>query len=117
MLDLVGNREDVVGEDENRLEWSSELFMDLPARMAELDPQAELVLNLTCPVCGEAFSSIFDACAYMMEETGADLNILYREVHLQALYYHWSETEIMSMSTSKRRRYLNLLWANVSSRE
>ncbi len=108
---------DVVGEDDNRLVWSSELLLDLPARMAELDPQAELVLNLTCPVCGEAFSSIFDACAYVMQETGADLNVLYREVHLLALYYHWSETEIMSMNTSKRRRYLNLLLDSVSSQE
>lgn len=109
--------EDVVGEDDHRLEWSPELLADLPARMAELDPQAELVLNLTCPMCGEAFSSVFDACAYLMQETGEDLNILYREVHLLALYYHWSETEIMSMNTSKRRRYLNLLLDNLSSRE
>ena len=52
-----------------------------------------------------------------MQETGSDLDMLYREVHTLALHYHWNETEIMGMKTSKRRRYLKLLLDSISSPE
>jgi len=81
----------------------------LPAIMAELDPQAELILNLTCPVCGHVFSAIFDTAAYFFQELAGRMRHLYREVHLLAFYYHWSEAEIMGMTARKRHRYLDLL--------
>jgi hypothetical protein len=34
---------------------------------------------------------------------------LYREVHLLAFFYHWSEAEIMGMTAKKRHLYLDLL--------
>lgn len=37
------------------------------------------------------------------------LNVLYQEVHLMALHYHWSEADILRLPFSKRRRYLQLL--------
>jgi hypothetical protein len=39
----------------------------------------------------------------------SDLESLYREVHLLAFYYHWTESEILSLTRSKRQRYLALL--------
>jgi hypothetical protein len=81
----------------------------LPATLAELDPQAELMLNLTCPICGHAFSTLFDTAAYFFQELASRANYLYREVHLLAFHYHWSETEIMAMTSRKRRLYLDLL--------
>jgi hypothetical protein len=89
--------------------WSVEMLDDLPGRMAELDPQAEMTLDMICPACGLSFSTFFEAGDYLFKEVGQDLSRLYREVHLLALHYHWSESEIMGMSTSKRRRYLQLL--------
>jgi hypothetical protein len=81
----------------------------LPAIMAELDPQAELMLNLTCPVCGHAFSALFDTATYFFKELAGRIRQLYREVHLLAFYYHWSEAEIMRMTARKRHLYLDLL--------
>ena len=81
----------------------------LPDAMAEADPQAELILNLVCPVCRSAFFAIFDTSTYFFQELQSRAKHLHREVHLLALYYHWSETEIMAMSTRKRRLYLGLL--------
>jgi hypothetical protein len=81
----------------------------LAARMAELDPQAELTLQLNCPVCGAQFSTQLDAATYLFQElTGAKVG-LWHEVHLLALYYHWSETEILRLTRQKRRLYLGLL--------
>ena len=34
---------------------------------------------------------------------------LYEDIHYLAYHYHWSENEILNMTRTKRRRYLNLL--------
>lgn len=81
----------------------------LPHIIAELDPQAEISINITCTACGNVFRTILDAGTYFFGELGSHLSQLYNEVHLLAYHYHWSETEIMSMSTAKRHRYCNLL--------
>lgn len=77
--------------------------------MAERDPQAELVLQLSCPVCGREFEMPFDVGAFFFQELAARAAVLYREVHRLALAYHWSEGEILGMSGRKRRLYLELL--------
>lgn len=89
--------------------FTDALAEQLPGRMAELDPQAEITLHLTCPVCGAAFSVIFDTASYLIQELEAGMRHLYREVHLLAYHYHWSPTEILRMSTGKRRQFLRLL--------
>jgi hypothetical protein len=81
----------------------------LPARMAELDTQAELTLNLTCPACGSTFTTIFDSASYLFQELQADMRHLDHEVHLLAYHYHWSPSDILGLSTRKRRRYLEIL--------
>jgi len=85
------------------------LGAQLSARMAELDPQAELTLQAACPACGRAFSAIFDMASYLARELTAGMRHLYREIHLLAYHYHWSPTEILAMSALTRRRYLQLL--------
>jgi hypothetical protein len=37
------------------------------------------------------------------------LDTLLEEVHYLAFHYHWSEKDILSMTRSKRRRYLAIL--------
>ncbi|MGB7539947.1 MAG: hypothetical protein WBM17_15510 [Anaerolineales bacterium] len=81
----------------------------LPEIMAGLDPQAETRLDLKCPDCGRGFSTVFDMADFFFRELAGLSENLYREVHLLAFYYHWSETEIMNMTARKRRRYLYLL--------
>jgi len=81
----------------------------LSGLMAELDPQAELTLELICPACGHAFSTIFDAGSHLFQELRHQGLRLYREVHLLAFHYHWSEREILEMPARKRRLYLDLL--------
>jgi hypothetical protein len=90
-------------------DWPPAVAQQLPAIMAELDPQAETILSLTCPVCGHIFSALFDAATYFFQELASRMRHLYREVHLLAFHYHWSEAEIMGMTARKRRLYLDLL--------
>jgi hypothetical protein len=81
----------------------------LPQVMADLDPQAEILLSLTCPACQLAFTVLFDIADYFYRECLQRRGNLYREVHLLAFHYHWSEAEIMAMTGRKRQLYLNLL--------
>ena len=102
--------ENVVTEDGQRVEDVPPVISDqLPSVMAELDPQAELMLTLTCPACDHSFSALFDAAAYFLQELDDRAKHIYGDVHLLALYYHWSEAEIMDMTPRKRRLYLDLL--------
>jgi hypothetical protein len=90
-------------------EFPAALIDPLSARMAELDAQAELTLNITCSVCGATFTTVFDAASYLFQELLAGMRNLDREVHLLAYHYHWSPSEILTMSPRRRRRYLQLL--------
>lgn len=88
----------------------------LPQTMADLDPQAEIHLDLICPACGASFGVVFDTADYLFQELSAERMALYREVHLLAYYYHWGEAEIMAMTRRKRRLYLSLLTDALSKR-
>ena len=102
--------EHVVTEDGQRVEDLPTVVIDrLPTVMAGLDPQAELVLDLTCPACEHGFWALFDAGAYLFQELDDRTRHIYGEVHLLAFYYHWSEAEITGMTPRKRRLYLDLL--------
>jgi hypothetical protein len=81
----------------------------LDALMAELDPQADLELELVCPACGHAFTVAFDTGDYLSREVGRDGDALLHEIHLLGLHYHWPESELMAMTPRRRRRYLNHL--------
>jgi hypothetical protein len=90
-------------------QWSAGLAARIGERMADLDPQAETALQLTCPACQHSFTTSFDIGDYFFRELRARELCRYQEVHQLALAYHWSETEILSMSPRKRQIYLDLL--------
>jgi hypothetical protein len=77
--------------------------------MSQLDPQAELLLQLVCTRCSRPFAAVFDTAAYLFRELAAHQTALYREVHELAFHYHWSESDILDLTAARRRRYLSLL--------
>ena len=90
------------------------LTQQLPARMAELDPHAEIIVTANCETCGGSFNFVFDAASYLSQELQNESERLYREVHLLAFHYHWSLTEILGLTTQERRRFLSLLEQELS---
>jgi len=98
-------------------EGSADWMAEVPALMERLDPQAELELALGCPECGYAFTTVLDAGTYVLEELAAHSHDLHRQIHTLALYYHWSESEILGLSSVKRHRYLGLLADSLSEAE
>lgn len=83
-----------------------EVISQVSALMSELDPWAEILLNLDCPACGHRWQIIFDIATYFWTEIFAQARRLLREVHTLALAYGWSEADILSMSTARRQFYL-----------
>jgi hypothetical protein len=86
--------------------WVAE---EVATLMSQRDPQGELMLNLTCPACGCDLNALLDAGSFFFRDLAMRVKHLYREVHLLAYHYHWSEGEIMAMTATKRHRYLQLL--------
>lgn len=101
--------------DEKLSDLPSVILRELPERMAELDPQAEVLLDLTCPECAAGFVVPFDTADYLCRELAAQEQELYRGVHALSLHYHWSEDAILRLSRRKRHIYLDLLADELTS--
>lgn len=91
------------------------VLAELPDAMAALDPQADLMLTAKCVVCDAAFETLFDAITMVAREIERTRRELYRDVHLLASHYHWSEADILALSDRKRRLYLELIHAEWQS--
>lgn len=81
----------------------------LANRMAECDPQAEVELALTCSACGHEWQTTFDIVSYFWTEICAQIKRLLHEVHILARAYGWRETDILSMSATRRQAYLEMV--------
>lgn len=102
---LQGSRN---GATEHIGDLPAEVIAKLAGRMAEYDPQAEVLLDLRCPACDHRWQAPFDIAAFLWAEQAAQAKRLLREVHTLARAYGWSETEILGMNTRRRGLYLEM---------
>ena len=79
------------------------------SRIAELDPQADISLDLSCAACDHRWHAYFDPAAFLFREIEAAVGRLTNEVHQLARAYAWSEESILAMGATRRRRYLCLV--------
>jgi hypothetical protein len=79
------------------------------ARMAELDPQADVEIETTCPDCHLSWKAALDIASFLWSELDAWARRLLREVHVLASAYHWPESEILELSSLRRQLYLELV--------
>lgn len=89
-------------------ELSADLMTVLAQQMAECDPQAEILLNLTCPACNHDWQILFDIVAFFWSEISVQAKRLLHEVHTLARFYGWREADILAMSAVRRQFYLDL---------
>ncbi|MFE7384559.1 hypothetical protein ACFU9F_29865 [Streptomyces zhihengii] len=75
---------------------------------AEADPVADVTLSIACPECGEATPAELDITSYLWAELDTWARDLLLDVHLLASAYGWSEPEILALSPTRRRYYLEL---------
>jgi hypothetical protein len=77
--------------------------------MSEADPQAEVLLEVSCPACSAMSPAPFDIVSHLWTELDAWARRMLREVHTLAQVYGWGEAEILRMSAARRRAYLDLI--------
>lgn len=86
------------------------VLTELNQRLAARDPQAEVLLELSCAACGHHWSSLFDIATFFWHELAAQAQRLLEEVHWLASTYGWRETDILAMSPWRRQAYLERIW-------
>lgn len=79
---------------------------ELTRALDAADPCLDLTLHLSCPACNHAWSAPFDVPAYLWEEIDVRARRLLDEVHALARTYGWSEEQILALSETRRRAYL-----------
>jgi hypothetical protein len=90
---------------------------DVPDAVAEAvggalvarDPSLDVRIGVSCAACDHAWSCCFDASAYFWIEVDALGARILDEVHSLATGYGWTEADVLELSSSRRRRYVERL--------
>jgi hypothetical protein len=87
----------------------AEVFEKLSRRMEELDPQAEIRIDLTCPSCEHQWRILFDIASFLWAEINRWSENMILTIHKLAGRYGWSETQILELSPVRRQMYMGLV--------
>ena len=83
----------------------------ISAALLEAEPQAEILLRLTCPGCAHELDLPFDIAEFFWTEISAQARRILREIDTLARAYGWTEREILSLPAQRRQTYLEMLAA------
>jgi hypothetical protein len=78
------------------------------ARMAAADPAADIELALSCPCCRHGWHIGFDVAGFFWQEIHAWAKHMLRGVHALARAYGWREADVLALTSTRRRFYLEL---------
>ena len=81
----------------------------IAAHLASADPQADVLIDLTCAACRHAWQVILEIESFLWIKISSLAKRLLRDVHALARAYGWSEQEILSLSPLRRRAYLEMV--------
>lgn len=85
-----------------------EVLSSVARRMEQVDPHADLHASLTCPECGHGWRAPFDVVSFLWSEIEGRARRILLEVHTLASRYGWSEAEVLALSPTRRRLYMEL---------
>jgi hypothetical protein len=97
------------GVEVSHQELPPQVVTQLATQMAEIDPQAEILFDLSCPDCHHEWQILFDIVTFLWTELSAQAKRLLLEVHQLARHYSWHEADILAMSAMRRNLYLELI--------
>lgn len=81
----------------------------ISAQMARADPGAVVDLAFVCPACGTAFEAVFDVASFLIKEIHAWAQQMLRDIHSLARAFGWREADILALSPTRRRLYLDMV--------
>lgn len=76
--------------------------------LAEADPQAETLIDLTCCACRHCWQVVLDIENFLWVKINALAKRLLREVHALARAYGWREHDILALTSVRRQAYLEM---------
>ncbi len=88
---------------------SEELKNKLLQKMEEKDPQANIVVNLSCSECNNEWNATFDIMQYLWTEINEWAIRLMQDIYLLAKNFNWTEDAILGMSRFRRNLYINMI--------
>jgi hypothetical protein len=87
------------------------VLQEIEVRIADIDPQADIRLNLVCPECNKTWMQVFDIVSYFWMEIDAWAHRILLEVSVLARAFGWRESEILELSPARRQIYLAMAQA------
>lgn len=90
-------------------ELGPEVTTAIARRMSQVDPQAEVQMDLTCPSCGHIWQTLLDIETFFWAELSAWAKRILSEVHVLASAYGWREADILNLSPLRRQYYLEFV--------
>ncbi len=103
---LEALRED--GQPVSPLDVPDSALQAVSQRMAQLDPQADLVLAFSCPHCKAESAHVFDIVSLLVKEVHNWAQRMLRDIHALASAYGWSEERILALGPLRRQAYLDM---------
>ncbi len=91
------------------VEIDDSLIASLERAIEGFDPQAEVRFALTCAACSHAWKPVLDIGELLFAELSRVARDLLGQVHVLAHAYKWRESEILAMSATRRRMYLQMV--------
>jgi hypothetical protein len=82
-----------------------ELTAAVEAALETIAPAIVLIVQTACPGCGGGNEVELDPYRVF----GRSSDRMLEDVHRIALYYHWSESDILDLPRGRRQRYLRLI--------
>lgn len=78
-------------------------------KMEQVDQQADIQLDVSCPDCNHQWQAPFDILSFFWQELTAWAQRILQDVHLLASAYGWREADILAMSPQRRQFYLEMI--------
>ena len=78
-------------------------------RIVEENPQADIIMNITCPDCTHQWDMQFDIVSYLWEEINSWARHILQDIDSIAQAYGWPEQDILNMSPARRQIYSNMV--------
>jgi hypothetical protein len=73
--------------------------------MEAMAPSLAQLLQGQCSECGAAVEILFDPQQFVLKELRNQAVFVYEDIHLLAMYYQWSEAEILALPRPRRMYY------------
>ncbi|MFB3764646.1 MAG: phage baseplate protein [Methanotrichaceae archaeon] len=99
-----------LGESCKTEQLPQELIEAISELMSERDPQSNIQLSISCPLCHHSWEEDLDIASFLWAEIDAWAYRTLREVHALSLSYGWSEADILALSPLRRRIYLEMVY-------